>query len=188
MITNLSIVTHFFYLCKVPGCFHENRQYPLNDTWNETPCKQCHCTEDGVYCTFTNCPQLEDCEITYVPEGDCCPKCFEASEPNGEDPAFVVDVEENGCITDDGQMLQEGEVINPGPCRICKCKEESIMCEEKMCEPLVCHDDQVYAITDEECCPKCMGELLFFIIIILPDTFVCISMFLANPNYCTGCV
>lgn len=76
-----------------------------------------------------------------------------------------MDVEENGCITDDGQMLQEGEVIKPGPCRICKCEDKSIMCEEKMCEPLVCHDDQVYAITDEECCPMCMGEILILFVL-----------------------
>ena len=150
-------MTHIGFI--VPGCIHENKKYSLNDTWNETACKKCHCTADGVYCTYDNCSQLEECEVTYVPEGACCPVCLElAGMPNRPDGVPLV-TEDSGCITEDGLTFNAGEMFKPGACRICICKKNRMICEEKTCEPLVCGQDQVYSEAVEgECCPKCIGK------------------------------
>lgn len=111
---------------------------------------------------YTNCSQLEDCEVTYVPDDGCCPECLEPATPAtvpSDTPIFSDP--ESGCYSEvDGVMLEEGDVVWPGPCRMCRCTEGRIVCEEKTCEPLVCGDDQVYGEMEGKCCPQCIGESL----------------------------
>lgn len=106
-----------------------------------------------------NCTQLEDCEVTYVPEGACCPVCSEPAtpqEPPNNLPLFSDT--DSSCYSEDGMTLREGEMIWPGPCRMCRCKDRKIVCEEKTCEPLVCADDEIYGEVEGECCPQCIGK------------------------------
>ena len=145
----------FFH--SAPGCFHESKQYDLNQSWKETACKECHCSIDGVYCTYTNCSQLDNCEITYVPEGACCPVCFEVADPSDK-PMGKPIVSENSCVGEDGLFFNEGQLIQLGACRMCECENGHIICEEKTCEPLICGENEMYEVIDDECCPKCIGK------------------------------
>ncbi len=117
---------------------------------------------DGVYCTYTNCSQLENCEITYIPEGACCPVCFEVADPS-EMPIMgkpLIDSEDS-CVGDDGLVFNNGQVFQLGSCRMCKCEDGHFMCEEKSCEPLVCGINEMYEVVADECCPKCIGEYIY---------------------------
>ena len=139
-------------------CLHDGVKYNYSEVWQENVCKTCQCTLDGVLCTYTNCTQLEDCAITYVPVGQCCPLCFQSTDifDNTQEIPII-----SGCITESGMTYDEGEVFMPGDCRTCRCEEGSVQCREKICEPLICDENEGYSVPEGECCPVCVGKSIF---------------------------
>ena len=135
------------------GCNYEGTLYSYNETWNETSCKTCTCTPEGVQCTYKNCTQLSDCSVTYIPEGECCPVCFQPT--NVITPNDNLDDVLSGCMSESGAKYEEGQRWEPGPCRRCRCEDGEISCAEKMCDTPKCDDGVSYYIPEGECCPIC---------------------------------
>ena len=45
---------------------------------DDNPCAKCKCMNGDVTCSYTNCTN-PNCDNSYTPKGECCPKCVEGS-------------------------------------------------------------------------------------------------------------
>ena len=83
--------------------------------------------------------------------------CFQSAVvdiPPGAPPEPMINI----CVGEDGSTYEEGEEFMSGHCRMCRCKNGRMVCEEKMCGPLVCDEYEVQGWGEDECCPKCMSK------------------------------
>ncbi len=112
------------------------------DSWKpvERPCETCRCSSGVVSCLLQSCELLE-CEDQVTADGACCPTC--AEEPVGITCEFK------------GNMYQEGQQFQKGPCTNCFCSEGVISCTEVSCKPLTCTNA---ILREGKCCKECPAE------------------------------
>lgn len=64
------------------GCTADGQTYTNRDIWKPEPCQICVCDNGQVLCDEISCDQLNNCEKTYIPDGECCPVC-QMDSPDG---------------------------------------------------------------------------------------------------------
>ncbi|KAJ3612564.1 hypothetical protein NHX12_020835, partial [Muraenolepis orangiensis] len=104
-------------------CLDQNSRLSYNsgDTWLEG-CQQCQCTRGEVDCWPVTCAALGDCELSGVPEGECCPRCV--SDPCLAD-GVTPDNHLEGTCTDEGGLTRFGGATwtkHGAECVLCQCK------------------------------------------------------------------
>lgn len=130
-------------------------KYAFEEEWMDDTCTTCTCTEGGAECASVNCSEPVDCSITYIPEGKCCPVCF--NEPN---EALSPETTSLHCITDNGERHEDGNSWDSTPCVMCTCSNGEINCNKKACDVVPCNLDegQEYVVPMGKCCPICKGQ------------------------------
>ncbi|XP_034032503.1 kielin/chordin-like protein isoform X2 [Thalassophryne amazonica] len=98
------------------SCNYNNRIYSNGQrfTTPDHPCHICTCLRGTVECEDRPCPSV-NCSNSYVPHGECCPKCPDCSFEN--------------------HVFVDGEVF-PNPvsvCEECKCTSGRIDCQRSQC-------------------------------------------------------
>ncbi|XP_019850563.1 PREDICTED: cysteine-rich motor neuron 1 protein-like [Amphimedon queenslandica] len=143
------------YECQLITCSHNGVKYNFGDEWRDDSCTTCTCTETGAECASVNCSEPTDCSITYIPEGECCPVCFESNE-TANPPANAP----LGCITLEGESHINGETWEINPCVSCRCNNNEIKCHEKVCDAVPCNieEGQEYVFPVGACCPICKDK------------------------------
>ncbi|XP_052253142.1 kielin/chordin-like protein [Dreissena polymorpha] len=116
------------------GCTLNGVNYNEGDTVpDDNPCAKCKCMNGDVTCSYTNCTN-PNCDNSYTPKGECCPKCVEGCEMNG--------------VT-----YKEGQTVpDENPCANCVCRNGLVRCNYTTCEPLTCANKVKPA---GKCCPEC---------------------------------
>lgn len=139
------------------GCKYNNVRYSYGDKWMDgSKCTTCICTENGAECTAVNCTELM-CSITYIPEGECCPVCFESTTNTVNNYRPPDPVPASGCTAENGDHYDEGDEWRPHPCRDCKCVNGEIDCTERVCDVIICSEEEEYHLPEGYCCPICRG-------------------------------
>ncbi|CAL8323174.1 unnamed protein product [Lota lota] len=103
--------------------------YNSGDTWLEG-CQQCQCTRGEVDCWPVTCAALGDCELSGVPEGECCPRCV--SDPCRADPV-APDNDLAGTCTDESGLTRFGGATwtkHGAECVLCQCKNGHVCCSK----------------------------------------------------------
>ena len=126
-----------------------------------------------------NCSEPTDCSITYIPEGECCPVCFESDEtlnPSANTPLH--------CITMQGERHINGDTWDMNPCISCRCNNSEIKCHEKVCDAVPCNieEGQEYVFPLGACCPICKGRILNLL-----SCFVVLSSLLISSSLFNAC-
>ncbi|XP_071941871.1 BMP-binding endothelial regulator protein-like [Antedon mediterranea] len=67
--------------CRRKTCQVDDKIFEDGDTWLQSPCEECKCTDEGVVCTVKQCQQrYKNCPRNHefkTPLGECCPRCIE---------------------------------------------------------------------------------------------------------------
>ncbi|CAL8277731.1 unnamed protein product, partial [Gadus morhua 'NCC'] len=95
--------------------------YSSGDTWLEG-CQQCTCTRGEVDCWPVTCAALGECDLSAVPEGECCPRCV--ADPCRADPV-APDNDLGGACTDESGLTRLGGATwtkHGAECTLCQCK------------------------------------------------------------------
>eukprot|EP00754_Rhynchopus_humris_P009650 Rhum_TRINITY_DN14069_c0_g1::Rhum_TRINITY_DN14069_c0_g1_i1::g.67925::m.67925 len=110
------------------------------------------CGAEGKDCAAVLCPAVKCPYGSYVPEGECCPVCYQ------------------GCKTTCGKDVAHGWSGNDdgsNHCNQCKCSNGVMGCTEMACEPKPCEKDCAAVlcpavkcpfgsyVPEGECCPVC---------------------------------
>ncbi|KAH3702363.1 hypothetical protein DPMN_077378 [Dreissena polymorpha] len=88
---------------------------------DDNPCATCKCAKGVVKCGYKDCTPLT-CAALYKPKGECCAKCKEGCEKNG-------------------QKYEHGQPVpDRDPCKTCRCLNGEVKCDTISCPKLACYD------------------------------------------------
>uniref|UniRef100_UPI003AAAAAC6 protein NEL-like n=1 Tax=Centroberyx gerrardi TaxID=166262 RepID=UPI003AAAAAC6 len=101
--------------------------YSSGESWLDG-CLQCQCMRGQVDCWPVSCPAVLDCELTEVPEGECCPRCV-------TDPCHAHDDDTHNditttCTDETGLQRFNGAAWTKHgtECTLCQCKNGHVCC------------------------------------------------------------
>ncbi|XP_022244270.1 kielin/chordin-like protein [Limulus polyphemus] len=120
-------------------CVYESQVVQNGQTFTppHDPCLKCTCNLGNIACSRlkNTCPPLS-CQITEIPEGQCCPVC-------------------KGCEDEMRRHLEHGRRwIHPRDnCQVCTCLEGKIRCDRQKCDARCSHPIK----RSNRCCPDCNG-------------------------------
>ncbi|XP_043916303.1 extracellular matrix organizing protein FRAS1-like [Protopterus annectens] len=123
-------------------CQHEGQTYGHDTVWAESKCTVCSCSYGKVVCIPRACPSIE-CgrgEMTYIPAGECCPKCLRTGA---------------SCFSE-GQLYKDGEEWQLDLCSKCICNNGDVQCYAAECETLFCNKNENVSLLPGKCCPECV--------------------------------
>lgn len=114
------------------SCLSNGLYYKNEDIWNDG-CRECYCKEGKELCSLIAC-SVPACSNPIYRIGDCCPSC-PGSEPISSKEIHKQEI----CHGENGNEYVEGEVWELEKCTTCLCHHGIILCNTKMCPPLLCH-------------------------------------------------
>ncbi|XP_064623797.1 cysteine-rich motor neuron 1 protein-like isoform X2 [Lineus longissimus] len=58
-------------------CKYHETLYDPGERWSPTLCKRCRCSKGRVKCHEKVCAKMDNCALSHIPPGECCPVCSE---------------------------------------------------------------------------------------------------------------
>ncbi|XP_035662918.1 protein kinase C-binding protein NELL2-like isoform X2 [Branchiostoma floridae] len=107
------------------NCLHQDQTmvYNSSDTWMYQ-CQICKCLKGEIDCSPLTCPELT-CKHTYIPEGECCPRCDPCYLPTNEATSDLLQTcMHNGIV----YAASTNWAPKDEPCTRCECKGGRACC------------------------------------------------------------
>ncbi|XP_078662840.1 protein kinase C-binding protein NELL2-like isoform X2 [Branchiostoma floridae x Branchiostoma belcheri] len=107
------------------NCLHQDQTmvYNSSDTWMYQ-CQICKCVKGEIDCSPLTCPELS-CKHTYIPEGECCPRCDPCFLPTNEVTSDLLQTcMHNGIV----YAASTNWAPKDEPCTRCECKGGRACC------------------------------------------------------------
>nr|XP_023662573.1 cysteine-rich motor neuron 1 protein-like isoform X1 [Paramormyrops kingsleyae] len=132
----------------------DGRRHGDGETWHDG-CRDCYCHDGQEMCSLISCPPLVCLSPTLQP-GHCCPFCPggpQTEQETNRPLSRILPV----CLGLDREYFAEGKTWSIDSCTQCTCLRGQVLCETKVCPPLLC---QRPIRTQDSCCSQCPGDLL----------------------------
>uniref|UniRef100_A0A3B3QEM4 Cysteine rich transmembrane BMP regulator 1 n=1 Tax=Paramormyrops kingsleyae TaxID=1676925 RepID=A0A3B3QEM4_9TELE len=124
----------------------DGRRHGDGETWHDG-CRDCYCHDGQEMCSLISCPPLVCLSPTLQP-GHCCPFCpGEAGHSVKLKPHYIT-----GLCHGNREYFAEGKTWSIDSCTQCTCLRGQVLCETKVCPPLLC---QRPIRTQDSCCSQC---------------------------------